>query len=93
LLPINFALLTGQFPIAPDREVPSVAHRGQSPRKTSRFVSKSAHAKTRAGSGKGQALFNINCAPCHQLGGGGNLAFHAPALAGQHDWYLARQLN
>jgi len=42
--------------------------------------------------GKGQALYAV-CAGCHGANGEGNTALNAPKLAGQHDWYLARQLK
>jgi len=42
---------------------------------------------------RGENLFTFNCAPCHQLEGGGDVAFNAPALAGQHGWYLVKQLE
>lgn len=32
------------------------------------------------------------CAACHGADGGGNEALNAPGLAGQHGWYIARQL-
>lgn len=41
----------------------------------------------------GEVLFKLNCAPCHGQDGQGNYALNAPALAGQHDWYLVRQLE
>ncbi len=34
-----------------------------------------------------------NCAACHGDQGEGNWATNAPALAGQHDWYLAQQMR
>jgi cytochrome c553 len=33
------------------------------------------------------------CVACHGANGEGNEALGAPPLQGQHDWYLARQLN
>ena len=33
------------------------------------------------------------CQSCHGSNGEGNKALNAPRLAGQHDWYLARQLR
>ncbi len=42
--------------------------------------------------GAGQALYAV-CASCHGANGEGNTALNAPKLAGQHDWYLARQLQ
>lgn len=41
---------------------------------------------------RGEARFKLNCAPCHGQDGQGDYALNAPALAGQHDWYLLRQL-
>ena len=40
----------------------------------------------------GKNLYSI-CASCHGANGEGNQALNAPKLAGQHDWYLARQLK
>jgi cytochrome c oxidase subunit 2 len=42
--------------------------------------------------GAGKALFGA-CAACHGAQGEGNKAMNAPKLAGQEEWYLARQLN
>jgi len=39
----------------------------------------------------GQAAYAI-CASCHGAEGQGNEMMHAPALAGQEDWYLKRQI-
>jgi len=33
------------------------------------------------------------CAPCHGARGEGNIAFNAPRLIGQHDWYVLPQLG
>jgi cytochrome c553 len=41
----------------------------------------------------GERSFLLNCAPCHGRDGNGDPAYAAPALAGQKDWYLARQLG
>ncbi len=41
---------------------------------------------------KGQKLFQ-NCAFCHGDKAQGNFALNAPRLAGQHAWYLQRQLE
>ena len=41
---------------------------------------------------KGQALY-ATCASCHGANGEGNQALNAPAIAGQQDWYLTRQLK
>ncbi|MEM1144332.1 MAG: c-type cytochrome [Pseudomonadota bacterium] len=40
---------------------------------------------------RGAVLYQ-QCASCHGDAGAGNAALHAPPLAGQADWYLARQL-
>ena len=40
---------------------------------------------------KGQQLYT-SCIACHGMDGKGNAALKAPSLAGQQDWYLARQL-
>lgn len=40
----------------------------------------------------GQALY-ATCAACHGQQGEGNPALNAPALAGQADWYIVRQLQ
>lgn len=41
---------------------------------------------------RGQTLY-ATCAACHGADGRGNPALRAPGLAGQWDWYLARQLH
>jgi cytochrome c oxidase subunit 2 len=41
---------------------------------------------------KGRALY-ATCASCHGANGEGNQALNAPAIAGQQDWYLTRQLK
>ncbi len=41
---------------------------------------------------KGQTLYAI-CMACHGAKGEGNEALNSPALAGQYDWYLVRQLQ
>ena len=41
---------------------------------------------------KGRSLYGA-CIACHGDQGQGNKALHAPALAGQHDWYLLMQLK
>lgn len=40
----------------------------------------------------GEALYGV-CAGCHGTQGEGNEALNSPKIAGQHDWYLARQLK
>lgn len=40
---------------------------------------------------KGKAAYPV-CAACHGANGEGNEALGGPRLAGQNDWYLARQL-
>ena len=39
----------------------------------------------------GKALYAV-CASCHGADGKGNKALNAPTIAGQQDWYIARQL-
>ena len=39
----------------------------------------------------GEAAYAI-CASCHGANGEGNKALNAPAIAGQNDWYIVRQL-
>jgi len=39
----------------------------------------------------GKAGFAL-CVTCHGAKGEGNIAFNAPRLTGQYDWYMARQL-
>ena len=40
---------------------------------------------------RGEPKYKV-CAACHGAKGEGNEALNAPAIAGQQDWYLARQL-
>ena len=40
----------------------------------------------------GKAAY-ATCAACHGANGEGNQALNAPKIAGQHDWYLVRQLQ
>ncbi len=54
---------------------------------------RTAQPKTLEGdAARGQPLF-APCAACHGPAGEGNRALNAPALAGQADWYLARQVQ
>ena len=41
--------------------------------------------------GAGKAAYAV-CASCHGAKGEGNDALNAPTIAGQQDWYIARQL-
>ena len=41
---------------------------------------------------RGQAFYKV-CAACHGEDGAGNPDTQAPRLAGQHPWYLERQLR
>jgi cytochrome c oxidase subunit 2 len=41
----------------------------------------------------GEALYKATCAACHGSRAEGMKALNAPALAGQEDWYVARQLR
>jgi len=40
----------------------------------------------------GKAAY-ATCAACHGANGEGNQALNAPKLAGQHDWYIVRELQ
>ena len=40
----------------------------------------------------GKAVYGV-CASCHGANGEGNKALNSPAIAGQHDWYIVRQLQ
>jgi cytochrome c oxidase subunit II len=48
--------------------------------------------KTKADAAAGEAAFAA-CAACHGAKGEGNPQLNAPKLAGQADWYIARQLR
>lgn len=52
----------------------------------------SAEATLEGDAKRGKRLFN-NCSSCHGDNAEGNYATNAPPLAGQHDWYLKRQLE
>src|SRR5690606_25253917 len=52
-----------------------------------------APASTLAGDAKKGAAHYVSCGACHGTQGQGNYALQAPALAGQQDWYLKRQLE
>ncbi len=41
---------------------------------------------------KGKSLYAV-CVACHGAKGEGNKALNAPRLTGQHDWYIARQIE
>ena len=45
-----------------------------------------------ADAAKGKTLY-APCAACHGQNGEGNLGLNSPALAGQENWYVARQLR
>ena len=40
----------------------------------------------------GRSLYAV-CAACHGAAGQGNVALNSPAIGGQHDWYLRRQIQ
>ncbi len=42
---------------------------------------------------RGRALYEPTCGVCHRADGKGVWTVSAPALAGQNDWYLVRQLQ
>ncbi len=48
---------------------------------------------TLAGDAQRGAGLYATCSACHGEQGEGNQSFNAPPLAGQNDWYLARQLG
>ena len=52
-----------------------------------------APAPTLAGDAQRGAGLYATCGVCHGEQGQGNQSFNAPPLAGQNDWYLARQLR
>jgi cytochrome c oxidase subunit 2 len=54
------------------------------------FLVSSAQAAGDAAKGKG--LYAV-CSSCHGANGEGNAALNAPQIAGQQEWYVARQLN
>lgn len=41
---------------------------------------------------RGKQLYSV-CAACHGADGSGNKQLNAPAIRGQHDWYIVRQLE
>lgn len=45
-----------------------------------------------SGADDGKSLYEDTCAACHGETGTGNPDLKAPAIAGQHDWYIERQL-
>jgi cytochrome c553 len=49
--------------------------------------------KTVTGDAKHGRQLYASCAACHGAKGEGNSALHAPALAGQTDWYLETELE
>ncbi len=49
--------------------------------------------KTVSGDEKHGRQLYTSCAACHGAKGEGNSALHAPALAGQTDWYLVTELQ
>ena len=51
-----------------------------------------AEASIEGNAESGKAYYAV-CAGCHGVNGEGNEVLNAPKLAGQHDWYLARQLK
>ena len=49
-------------------------------------------ATVKGDAAKGKAAY-ATCGACHGADGKGNEAMNAPALAGQADWYIVRQLQ
>ncbi len=41
----------------------------------------------------GKVRYDVICIACHLPDGSGNQALNAPAIAGQEDWYLERQID
>lgn len=54
--------------------------------------SKPALATVKGDLRRGQSYY-ASCAGCHGAKGQGNYATNAPRLAGQHDWYVAQQIE
>lgn len=48
---------------------------------------------TAALTAKGKEIFTTVCVTCHGANAEGNKTLNAPALAGQEEWYLARQMR
>jgi len=48
---------------------------------------------TVSGDARKGAAFYVPCGACHGVKAEGNYALQSPRLAGQHDWYLKRQLE
>ena len=45
------------------------------------------------GGGGARSPYTGACLPCHAENGQGSTPDHAPKISGQHDWYIARQLE
>ncbi|MFQ3243455.1 MAG: cytochrome c553 [Arenicella sp.] len=56
-------------------------------------IATSAESTPSADKDAGKEIYNTNCVACHGAKADGNDAVGAPALAGQHESYLARQLT
>ncbi len=50
-------------------------------------------ADTIEGNARRGLSYYMTCATCHGKKGEGNQGLNAPSLAGQHDWYIKRQLE
>ena len=95
-VPLIVGSLTGEFSFS---SPPSVVHQSPSSvhdtsiTKRAPLVAHSAFNRKRPRAVQGKVIYELNCAPCHQLDGLGNADYNAPALAGQHEWYVVRQLR
>ena len=56
-------------------------------------IATSAESRASADKDAGKKIYNTTCVACHGVSADGNDAVGAPALAGQHESYLARQLE
>ena len=56
------------------------------------FAFDNSQAKLNESNNKGKALYQ-QCSACHGQNGEGNEALKSPALAGQFDWYLTKQIS
>lgn len=56
------------------------------------FQSKAFDSSSVEMNAKGKALYQ-NCVSCHGQNGEGNESLQSPAIAGQYNWYLNKQIN
>lgn len=55
-------------------------------------IAQSGNARVETDPERGQTLYR-SCQACHGAAGEGSAPMNAPRLAGQHPWYLQRQLD